>query len=57
MDLSKAVKVTMNPGDVRFHPSRPLHYTSSNEAATPRCGLGPPLKPPEPAGAAMSGIP
>lgn len=49
MDLSKAVKVTMSPGDVSFHHSRTLHYTSANEADTPRCGLVTHLKPQEPA--------
>ncbi|MDX2226644.1 MAG: phytanoyl-CoA dioxygenase family protein [Verrucomicrobiae bacterium] len=39
VDSQRAVKVTMSPGDVSFHHSRTLHYTSGNAAATPRCGL------------------
>ena len=39
VDESKAVKITMSPGDLSLHHCRTLHYTSGNEANTPRCGL------------------
>lgn len=39
IDDSKAVKVTMEPGDLSFHHSWTFHYTTGNEADTPRCGL------------------
>ncbi len=39
VDESRAVRITMHPGDLSFHHSRTLHYTTGNEAKTPRCGL------------------
>lgn len=39
VDESRAVKVTMQPGDVSFHHPLTLHYTTGNSATTPRCGL------------------
>ena len=39
VDDRHAVRITMHPGDLSFHHSRTLHYTTGNEADTPRCGL------------------
>lgn len=39
VDASKAVTVTMQAGDISFHHCRTLHYTTGNDAQTPRRGL------------------